>query len=232
MLDFDDPGDIGVYVTRQYLAAREPALLAGQRMKGAELATAFATLRPNDLVWNYVVGNYLKGQTPPLSTCCTGMPTRPTFRADVRVLPARVLSREQAPRAPRPSMLGERIDLSSIKVPAHVVATRDDHIVPWRTAYRTGAPGRRDDVHARRIGSHRRHREPGRGGKRDHWTNPRPATMPTTGCPCRGVAGSWWTTGARGSRRTPAPSLLVARHRQCRSRRSARRPAVRHEQVG
>src|SRR5699024_7625274 len=65
MLDFEDPGDIGVYVTREFLAAREPALLAGQRMKGAELATAFATLRANELVWNYVVGNYMKGQTPP-----------------------------------------------------------------------------------------------------------------------------------------------------------------------
>ena len=65
MLDFADPGDIGVYISRESLAAREPALLAGQRIHGSELAGAFASLRANDLVWNYVVNNYLKGETPP-----------------------------------------------------------------------------------------------------------------------------------------------------------------------
>ncbi len=65
LLDFEDPGEIGVYVSREYLAAREPALLAGARVRGSELANAFASLRPNELVWNYVVSNYLKGRTPP-----------------------------------------------------------------------------------------------------------------------------------------------------------------------
>src|SRR4029078_442091 len=77
MLDFADPGDIGVYVSRDGLAARMPALCGGGRIQGRALARAFRTLRararpvtsqslrPNELVWNYVVGNYLKGQTPP-----------------------------------------------------------------------------------------------------------------------------------------------------------------------
>ena len=65
MLDFADPGDIGVYVSPDALAAREPAFMAGQRLRGSELAGAFASLRANDLVWHYVVNNYLKGETPP-----------------------------------------------------------------------------------------------------------------------------------------------------------------------
>ncbi len=65
MLDFTDPGEIGVYVSREVLASREASLRAGQRVHGSELASAFASLRANDLVWNYVVGNYLKGETPP-----------------------------------------------------------------------------------------------------------------------------------------------------------------------
>ena len=65
MLDYADPGEIGVYVSRELLAAREPQLLAGQRVHGSELAGAFASLRANELVWNYVVANYLKGETPP-----------------------------------------------------------------------------------------------------------------------------------------------------------------------
>ena len=52
-------------MSREFLAAREPALMAGQRVHGSELAGAFASLRANDLVWNYVVNNYLKGETPP-----------------------------------------------------------------------------------------------------------------------------------------------------------------------
>ena len=47
------------------LAAREAQRRAGQRVRGSELAGAFASLRPNDLVWNYVVDNYLKGRKPP-----------------------------------------------------------------------------------------------------------------------------------------------------------------------
>src|SRR5436190_9451264 len=65
MLDFAHPGDIGVYVSRETLAARETALLSGQRIHGSEIAGAFASLRANDLIWNYVVNNYLKGETPP-----------------------------------------------------------------------------------------------------------------------------------------------------------------------
>jgi polyhydroxyalkanoate synthase len=65
MLDFADPGEIGVFVTQQMLSAREAQLLAGQRVHGSELAGAFASLRANDLVWNYVVDNYLKGRKPP-----------------------------------------------------------------------------------------------------------------------------------------------------------------------
>ena len=65
MLDFEDPGEIGVYVSKDLLEARRSALMSGQRVHGSELAGAFASLRANDLVWNYVVGNYLKGETPP-----------------------------------------------------------------------------------------------------------------------------------------------------------------------
>ena len=101
MLDFDDPGDIGVYVTREFLAAREPALLAGQRMHGAELATAFATLRANDLVWNYVVSNYLKGETPPAFDLLHWNGDSANLPGpDVRVLPARAVPRATACASP------------------------------------------------------------------------------------------------------------------------------------
>ncbi len=100
MLDYADPGEIGVYISRELLAAREPQLLAGQRIHGGELASAFSSLRANELVWNYVVGNYLKGETPPAFDLLywngdsVNLPG-PMFA----LLSAQSLSRQQAERA-------------------------------------------------------------------------------------------------------------------------------------
>ena len=140
MLDFADPGDIGVYVSRELLAAREPALLAGQRIQGSELAGAFASLRANDLVWNYVVGNYLKGETPPAFDLLH-------WNGDSANLPGPMyvyyLTNMYLDNKLRESgaltMAGARIDLARIRMPAYIVASRDDHIVPWRSAYKSTA---------------------------------------------------------------------------------------------
>ena len=195
MLDFDDPGDIGVYVSREFLAAREPALLAGQRLRGTELATAFATLHANDLVWHYVVNNYLKGETPaPFDVL--------HWNGDSANLPGPMYAfylselylnnRLREPGAL--TMLGERIDLSSIDMPTYVVATRDDHIVPWRSAYRTiglvsgnatftlGASGHIAGVV-----------NPVEPGKRNHWVSARLTQDPDDWLAhADSVAGSWW----------------------------------------
>ena len=138
LLDFAEPGDIGVYVSRESLAQREPALLAGERVHGSEIAGAFASLRANDLVWNYVVSNYLKGETPPAFDLLY-------WNGDSTNLPGPMYSyyvsnlyldnRLREPDAL--TMAGERISLARIDVPAYVLATREDHIVPWRSAWQT-----------------------------------------------------------------------------------------------
>jgi polyhydroxyalkanoate synthase len=138
MLDFAHPGDIGVYVSRETLAAREPALLSGQRIHGSELAGAFASLRANELVWHYVVNNYLKGETPPAFDllCWNGDSANlpgPMYDYYVRNM---YLDNRLRVRGAL-TMAGESIDLSRVSVPAYIVASRDDHIVPWRSAYRT-----------------------------------------------------------------------------------------------
>jgi polyhydroxyalkanoate synthase len=138
MLDFTEPGDIGVYITRESLAARQSALAAGARVQGSEIAGAFASLRANDLVWNFVVGNYLKGETPPAFDLLY-------WNGDSANLPGPMFAyylsnlyldnRLREPDAL--TMAGERVDLRRISVPGYVLATRDDHIVPWRSAYRS-----------------------------------------------------------------------------------------------
>jgi polyhydroxyalkanoate synthase len=138
MLDFSDPGEIAVYISPQSLAAREPALLAGQRVHGNELASAFASLRANELVWNYVVNNYLKGQTPPAFDLLywNGDSTNlPGPMYDYYLKEMYIGNRLRIPGAL--TMSGVPIDLGAIGVPTYVYASREDHIVPWRTAFRT-----------------------------------------------------------------------------------------------
>ncbi|MCR6667054.1 MAG: alpha/beta fold hydrolase [Methyloversatilis sp.] len=65
LLDFSDAGEIGCLVDEGMVAAREHTIGRGGLLPGRELAQTFSSLRPNDLIWNYVVGNYLKGETPP-----------------------------------------------------------------------------------------------------------------------------------------------------------------------
>jgi polyhydroxyalkanoate synthase len=138
MLDFADPGDIGVFVTRQMLAAREAQLLAGQRVHGSELAGAFASLRPNDLVWNYVVDNYLKGRKPPAFDLLYWNGDSANLPGPMYVYYIRHLYLENRLRERGAlTMLGEKIDLSRVALPTYVYASRDDHIVPWHSAFRT-----------------------------------------------------------------------------------------------
>ena len=196
MLDFADPGDIGVYVTREFLAAREPALLAGQRMKGAELATAFATLRANDLVWSYVVSNYMKGQTPPAFDLLHWNADSANLPGPMYAYYLRELYLENRLREPGAlRMLGEKIDLSAIDVPAHVVATRDDHIVPWRTAYRTTSLLGGDVTFTLGASGHIAGIvNPVAGAKRDHWANALVTDDPDDWLQrAERVPGSWWT---------------------------------------
>lgn len=138
MLDFAHPGDIGVYVSRETLAAREPALLSGQRIHGSELAGAFASLRANELVWHYVVNNYLKGETPPAFDLLHWNGDSANLPGPMYVYYVRNMYLDNRLRVRGAlTMAGESIDLSRVGIPAYIVASRDDHIVPWRSAYRT-----------------------------------------------------------------------------------------------
>ena len=140
MLDFTDPGEIGVYITREGLAAREPVLMTGQRVHGSELANAFASLRANELVWNYVVNNYLKGRTPPAFDLLYWNGDSSNLPGPMYVYYLREMYLDNRLREPNAlTMAGARIDLSKIRMPVYVYASRDDHIVPWRSAYRTTA---------------------------------------------------------------------------------------------
>lgn len=138
LLDFSDTGALGVFVTEEQVKAREESIGQGGLMPGKDLASAFSSLRPNDLIWNYVVNNYLKGEKPPAFDLLywngdsTNLPgpmfswyLRNTYLENNLCEPGRV------------EVAGEPVDLSLIDAPVYVLATKEDHIVPWTSAYGT-----------------------------------------------------------------------------------------------
>ena len=138
MLDFSDPGEIGAYVTPEFLALNEAAMMAGARMRGSTLAAAFASLRANDLVWRYVIGNYLEGRTPPAFDLLHWNGDSTSLPGPMYVYYLREMYLRNRLREPGAlTMLGEPVDLSRIRCPAYLMASRDDHIVPWKSAWRT-----------------------------------------------------------------------------------------------
>jgi polyhydroxyalkanoate synthase len=136
LLDFSDAGPLGVFVDPATVAYREAALARGGILPGAELAGAFSALRPRDLVWNYVSNGYLKGEKPPAFDLLY-------WNADSTNLPGpmycwylRNMYLENRLREPGGvRSLGEAVDLATVDLPSYIVATREDHIVPWRSAF-------------------------------------------------------------------------------------------------
>ena len=221
MLDFADPGEIGVYLSPEFLAVRERALQAGQRMHGSELAGAFASLRANDLVWHYVVNNYLKGCSPPPFDLLH-------WNGDSANLPGPMFAyylrefylgnRLRDPGAL--TMLGERIDLGRLRMPAFVLATRDDHIVPWRSAYRTTQLLRGDVQFVLGASGHIAGVvNPPQPPRRCHWAGgPLRPDADAWLAGAEEVAGSWWPrwgawlAGHAGRRRKAPDAAGSARH--------------------
>lgn len=195
LLDYTDPGEIGVYITPEALAAREPQLLAGQRVNGAELAGAFSSLRANELVWNYVVGNYLKGQTPPAFDLlywngdATNLPG-PMYAFYLRRLYLENRMKERGAL----TIAGQPVDLARIHLPTYVYASRDDHIVPWRSAYRTTGLVGGDTTFVLGASGHIAGVvNPPAAGKRNYWVNDLLTEEPDDWLArARAVPGSWW----------------------------------------
>jgi len=140
MLDFSDTGDISAYVDEAYVRKCEHALGSGGVFSGRLLGQAFASLRPNDLVWRYVVGNYLKGETPPAFDLLYWNSDSANLPGPLYAYYLRHMYLENALRqSGRLTMCGTPVDLAAIDLPTYVLAAKEDHIVPWRTAYASAA---------------------------------------------------------------------------------------------
>jgi polyhydroxyalkanoate synthase len=136
MLDFADTGELSVFVDDAYVLKRELDFAEGGLLPGRELALTFASLRANELIWQYVVNNYLKGKTPDPFDLLYWNSDSTNLPGVMYAYYIRNMYLENNLREPgKLTMCGVPVDLRKVDVPAYVLATRDDHIVPWRTAY-------------------------------------------------------------------------------------------------
>ncbi len=204
LLDFSNTGILDIFIDEASVRLREMTIGTDAprgpgMLRGKELAATFSFLRPNDLVWNYVVGNYLKGETPPAfdllywNSDSTNLPgnmycwyLRHTYLEDQLKVPGAL------------TVCGEKVDIGRIEAPIYLYGSREDHIVPWDAAYQStrlfkgptrfvlGASGHIAGVV-----------NPPAKKKRNFWTNdtlPAEADDWLTGA--TSVPGSWWSDWA------------------------------------
>ena len=136
MLDYSDPGEIGIYLGRDFFDQRMKALSRGGIVSGKELSRAFASLRANDLVWSFVINNYLKGKMPYAfdlfywNSDDSNLPG-PMFSSYLRDCYAD--NKLVKPGAMK--VCGEAVDLRLIDLPTYIFNASEDHLVPWKSGY-------------------------------------------------------------------------------------------------
>ena len=137
LLDFSQPGELGVFIDEGQVQNLERRMNERGFLEGSEMASTFNLLRSNDLVWSFVINNYLMGKDPfPFdllywNSDSTRMPARMhsfylrnMYMKNLLGVPGGI------------TLAGVPIDLSTVKVPAYFISTVEDHIAPWKTTYK------------------------------------------------------------------------------------------------
>ncbi len=215
MLDFSETGQIGLFVDEPSVATREATIGAGGILSGRDLAFVFSSLRANDLIWPYVVNNYLLGGEPAAFDLLYWNSDSTNLPGPMYCYYLRNTYLENRLREPGALVnCGVRVDLGKVTPPIFVLATREDHIVPWRSAYRT----------IRLLGSKEKSFVLGASGhiagvinpaaknRRSHWVSDSyPADPEAWLAQAREVQGSWWPRWSQwlakhdgGKRKAPA----------------------------
>ncbi len=139
MLDFSEPGDLGVFIDEAQQTLRESQLKNTGILSGKDLALTFSMIRANDLIWSYVVNNYLKGQAPTPFDILYWNSDPTNLPVNMYIYYIRNMYMENNLIKPNAlTLCGVPINLSNIKTPSYFLSTIDDHIAPWQTTF-TGA---------------------------------------------------------------------------------------------
>ncbi|MBO0711629.1 MAG: class I poly(R)-hydroxyalkanoic acid synthase [Acetobacteraceae bacterium] len=195
MMDFREAGELSVFIDEEQLKCLEDKMNRRGYLEGSEMATTFNMLRANDLIWSFVVNNYLLGNEPfPFdllywNSDSTRMPAnmhsfylRTMYEKNLLAQPGGI------------SLAGEPIDLGKVKTPAYFISTREDHIAPWKSTYRgTQLLGGETRFVLAASGHIAGIVNPPESGKYNHWTNPDlPPTPEEWFEGATEMSGSWW----------------------------------------
>ncbi|MBX9901404.1 MAG: class I poly(R)-hydroxyalkanoic acid synthase [Burkholderiaceae bacterium] len=199
LLDFSDTGILDVFVDEMQVSMREQSIGHGGLMPGRDLASTFSSLRANDLVWNYVQSNYLKGVAPPpfdllyWNADSTNLPG-PMFCWYLR----NTYLENSLKQNGKLEVAGNKVDLAKIDAPVFVYGSREDHIVPWQAAYAsTSILNPKKKTRNRYILGASGHIagvvNPPAKKKRSYWTNPKTGVDAETWLSgATEHPGSWW----------------------------------------
>jgi polyhydroxyalkanoate synthase len=194
--DFSEAGDLQVFVDDAQLAALQKQMaLAGGVLKGSKMASAFNMLRANDLIWSFVINNYMLGkEVAPFdllywNSDTTRMPEK------LHLSYLRNCYRDNALARGEMEMDGVRLDLSKVKTPVYLQSAKEDHIAPARSVYKAvhlfGGPARFILAGSGHIAGVI---NPPAANKYQFWTNEKKAPDFDAWLPdAQEHPGSWWT---------------------------------------
>ena len=197
LLDFSDSGILDIFIDEASVKYREAQMGRGGLMKGSDLASTFSFLRPNDLVWNYVVGNYLKGETPPPFDLLYWNGDSTNLAGPFFVWYLRNAYLENRLVKPGKAVVcGEKIDFGKLELPVYIYGSREDHIVPIGGAYASTQhlPGKKRFVMGASGHIAGVINAPAKK-KRSHWIGPEgkfPAKVDDWIVSAKEHPGSWW----------------------------------------
>src|SRR5262249_37433999 len=134
-VDFTYAGDLKVFVDEERITALERRMEGQGYLEGAEMASAFNMLRPNELIWPYVIGNYLKGEPPYAFELLYWNSDSTRMPAANHSFYLRNCYLDNSLSKGEMMIAGEAVDLGNITIPIYNMATREDHIAPAKSTF-------------------------------------------------------------------------------------------------
>ena len=136
LLDYSEPGALGLFTSEKAIADLEKQMAEKGFLEGSNMATTFDMLRANDLIFNYVVSNWLMGQDPPAFDILAWNADNTRMPAAMHSFYLRSLYLHNQLAKGELEIAGERLSLSDVKSDTYLVGAINDHIVPWQASYK------------------------------------------------------------------------------------------------
>ncbi len=195
--DFAEAGDLLLFTDDHWLKEIEQQMdAAGGVLPGAAMADTFNALRANDLIWSFFVSNYLMGKDPPAFDLLFWNADQTRMPRKLHMDYLRSMYGRNALSQGEFEIGGIRADLSKVTIPLYFQASREDHIAPMKSVYRSAKAFRNADVTLTLAGSGHIAGvvNPPSANKYQHWTNPElPETLEAWLAGAEQHPGSWWS---------------------------------------